>query len=134
METVEINRNILYFSKYPIFLDVQALFTTSVQENLNVSLLTKIQVKPVIPILEKLKQDPELVRENKKLMKELFDQKILVKILKRQMAEMKEEHRAREEARIRTSKSLEEKVNKQSEDTTGMMKEMVEMMKKFQQS
>ena len=122
METVEINRNILYLSNYPVCLDASSLFTSSIKENMNVSWLTQVQVKPEILILQKLKQDPEQERRIKKLEKELFEQKMLVENMKKEMGEMKEEHIAREEAlirslkaQIRRSEALEETLKKQSE-------------------
>jgi len=60
-----------------------------------------------IPILERLKEDPEQTKKIKKLEQELFDQKRLVETLKRHMAEMKEEHKVREEAQAKRSEVME---------------------------
>jgi hypothetical protein len=89
-----------------------------------------VKVQAETPILEKLMQDSEQDQKIKKLEKELFEQKMLVENLKRNMAEQKEEFRAREETQARRSDALEEALKKQSEVMTAVMKEMMEMMKK----
>jgi len=98
MEEVEVRRNKLYLSDSPFFLNASSLITSAVKKDLNISWLTQVKVNVDIPILEKLKKDLRQTKKIKKLEQELFDQKMLTKALKRQMAKMKEEHKAREEA------------------------------------
>jgi len=126
MEAAEVKRNRLYISD-------SSIWTSSVQEDMNISWLTQVHVKPKIPILEKLKQYPEQERRIKKLEKELFEQKMLIEIVKRQMVEMKEEYIAHEEAQTKRSEAMEKSMEKQSEDLKAMMTEMMAMMKKQQQ-
>jgi len=134
MEAVEVRRNRLYVSDSPFFLDLSSIIISSVKENLDTSWLTQVKVKPQIPILEKLKkQDPEQNKRVGKLQQELFEQNMLTKALKRQMNEMKEEYKAREEAQARKSEALEETVKKQSEDLKAMRMDMMVVMKKQQQ-
>jgi preprotein translocase subunit SecF len=120
----------LYISDSAFFLDASSIITSGVQENLDLSWLTKVKVQAETPILEKLMHDSEQDQKIKKLEKELFEQKMLVENLKRNMAEQKEEFRAREETQARRSDALEEALKKQSEVMTAVMKEMMEMMKK----
>jgi len=131
MEVVEVRRNILYISDSPFFLDASSIITSSIKEDLNITWLTQLHVKPQIPILDKLKK-PEPVEDNRveKLEQELFQRKMLSENLKRQMEAMKEEHRAREEAQARRSHALEEYLKKLLEEIKAMMKEMMEIMKK----
>jgi len=89
MQEVEVIRNVLYISDSPFFLYASSIITSYVQEDMNISWLTKLQVKSENPILEKLKKDPEQTNKIKKLEQELFDQKMLVGTLKRQIDEMK---------------------------------------------
>jgi len=89
-----------------------------------------VEVKADIPILEKLMEDHVQTKKIQKLEQDLFEHKMLFEKLKRQMIEMKEEHRAREEAQARRSNALEETLKKQSEDMRAMMKEMMDLMKK----
>jgi hypothetical protein len=135
MKEVEVNRvksrSKLYISVSHFSLDASAIIASGVQEeNFDLFWLTKLKIQAETPILEKLKHDSEQEQKIKKLERELFEKKMLVENLKRNMAEQKEEFRAREEAQARRSDGLEEALKKQSEDMTAMMKEMMEMMKK----
>jgi DNA repair exonuclease SbcCD ATPase subunit len=133
MEVVEVRRNRLYILDSPFFLDLSSLITSSVKEDLDTSWLTQVFIKPQKPVIKELKkQDPEEDKKVEKLQQELFEQKMLTEALKRQMAEMKEEQKAREEAQARRSEALEETVKKQSEDLKAMMIDMMTMMKKQQ--
>lgn len=104
MEAVEVRRNIFYISDSPFFLDASSIITSTIKVDLKLSWLTKLHVKPQIPILEKLKKS-ESVEDKRveKLEQELFEQKMLSENLKGQMAEMKEEYKAREEAQAKRS-------------------------------
>ena len=130
MVEVEIRRHKLYLSDSPFFLDASSLITFAIKEDLNISWLTQVEVKADIPILEKLMEDHVQTKKIQKLEQDLFEHKMLFEKLKRQMIEMKEEHRAREEAQARRSNALEETLKKQSEDMRAMMKEMMDLMKK----
>jgi len=87
-------QNRLYISDSPFFLDISSIITSSVEENLDLSWVTKVKVKADVPSLEKLQHDSEQEKKIKKLERELFEQKMLVENLKRNMAEQKEEFRA----------------------------------------
>lgn len=114
MEVVEVRRNILYISDSPLFLDLSSIITHSIKEDLDTSWLTQVYVMPQIPVHEKLKkQDHEKDKRVEKLQQELFEQKMISEALKKQMAGMKEEQKAREEAQARRSEALKETVKKQ---------------------
>ena len=134
MKEVEVNRdqekNRLYISYTLFFLDASSIITFGVQDNLDLSQLTKLKIQADIPILDKLKHDSEQEQNIKKLERELFEQKLMYENLKRNMAEQKEEFRSREEAQARGYDELMEAMKKQSEEMTNMMREMMEMMKK----
>jgi len=55
MEAMEVRKERLYILDSPFFLDASSIITSSIKEDLNISWLTKLHVKPQIPILEKLK-------------------------------------------------------------------------------
>jgi len=105
MEEVEINKNQekkrFYISDTPFFLDASSIITSGVQENLDLSWLTRLKIQADIPILAKLKYDSEQEQKIKKLERGLFEQKLMYENLKRTMVVEKEESRAREEARAR---------------------------------
>jgi len=117
MKEVEVNtsqaKNILYISDTPFFMDASSIITSGVKENLDLSWITKVKGQVDIPILEKLKHDSEQEQRIKKLERELFEQKMLVENLKRNMVEQKEDFRAREEAQARRSDELKEAMKKQ---------------------
>jgi len=69
IKEVEVNKvnSKLYISDSPFFLDALAIITSSVQENLDLSWLTKLKVQADIPILEKPKHDSKQEQKIKKL-------------------------------------------------------------------
>jgi len=78
MEEVEIKKtkekSKLYISDTPMFMDASGIISSSVHfENLDLKWLTKLKVQTNSPILEKLKGDSELEKENKRLKKELLE-------------------------------------------------------------
>jgi len=78
-------RRKLYISNTPMFLDALGIISSSVHsENLDLKWLTKLKVQTDSPILEKLKNDSELEKENKILKKELLEQRLLLVEYKRQ--------------------------------------------------
>ena len=90
MEEVYVNRNqeksMLYISDTPIFLDASSIITSSLQsENPNLTWLTKMKLQAETPILEKLKHDSELEKENRQLKKELLEQRLINVELQRKM-------------------------------------------------
>jgi len=117
MKEVEDNRvkakSKLYLSDSPFFLDASFIITFGDQENLDLSWLTNLKAQPETSTLEKLQHDVKQEQKIKKLEKELFEQKMLVESLKRNMAVQNEEFRAREEAQARRSYGLEEALKKQ---------------------
>jgi len=59
-------------------MDASSIISSSVQsEDLDVKWFTKLLIKSDAPILEKLKKDTTLEIKNKKLKKELFEQRML---------------------------------------------------------
>jgi len=78
-------------------------------------------------------KDPEEENVVEKLQEELFKQKLIIESLRRQLAEMKEEQKAIQEAQAKRSEDLENTVKKQSEVLKAMMTDMMAMMKKHQQ-
>jgi len=135
MEEVYDNKNQekskLYISDTPIYLDASSIITTSVHsENPDFKWLTKLKIQDDAPILEKLKNDSELEKENKELKKDLFEQRLMYVELQRKMIAQQEEAKIREEALVKNYSDLKEAMEKQSENTNNMMQEMMEMMKK----
>jgi len=89
MQEVEIKRtqerSKLYISDTPMFLNAIGLISSNVHsENLDLKWLTKLKVQTDSHILEKLKNDSELEKENKRLKKELLEQRLLLVEYKRQ--------------------------------------------------
>jgi len=77
MQEVEIKRtqerSKLYISDTHMFLNASGIISLNVHsENLDLKWLTKLKVQTNSPILEKLKNDSELEKENKRLKKELL--------------------------------------------------------------
>jgi len=117
MQEVEINKyqekKRFYISYTPFFLDASSIITSGVQENLDVSWLTRLKIQADIPILAKLKRDSEQEQKIKKLERGLFEQKLMYENLKRTMVAEKEESRAREEAQARGYVELKKAMEKQ---------------------
>ena len=121
----------LYISNTPIFLDASSIITSSVQsENPDLTWLTKLKIQAETPILEKLKHDFELEKENKQLKKKLLEQRLINVELQRKMIAQEEAAKAREEELVKGYNELKESMDKQSERTNSMMQQMLEMMKR----
>jgi len=129
MKEVEANRNQArskqYISDSPFYLDASSIITASDHEDLCLNWLTKLKAHTDAPILAKLKCDSEQEQKIKKLEKELFEQKLMYEELKRNMAIQREEFLAREDAQVRGYNELKEAMQKQLENMTNMMKEMM---------
>jgi len=77
MQEVEVKRtqerSKLYISDTPMFLNASGIISSNVHsQNLDLKWLTKLKVQTDSPILEKLKNDSKLEKENKRLKKELL--------------------------------------------------------------
>jgi hypothetical protein len=135
MEEVEIKRDQekskFYISDTLIFMDALSIITASVQSNEpDLSWFTKLKIQSDAPILGKLKCDSEMEKENKKLKKELFEERLLATELQRKLIEQQEEARIREENLIKGYNELKEDMQKQSEKINSMIKELMEMVQK----
>jgi len=89
MQEVEVKRtqerSKLYISDTPMFLNASGIISSNVHsENLDLKWLTKLKVQTDSPILEKLKNDFELEKENKRLKKEHIEERLLLAEYKRQ--------------------------------------------------
>ena len=82
-------------------MDVTSVISSNVDENLDLSWASNLKMRAETSNPEKLKVDSDQEQKVKKLEKELLQQKMLVEYLKRNVAEQKEEFRAREEAQAR---------------------------------
>ena len=81
-------------------------------------------------ILEKLKNDSELEKENKRLKKELLEQRLLQVEYKRQTKAQLEESRLREANLIRSNNEFREEMKKQSETTNHLVRDLMDMIQK----
>jgi len=99
-------------------------------EDPDVKWLTKLLIKSDAPILEKLKKDTALEKENKELKKALFEQKLLTADLQKKLIAQQEETKEREEALLKRYNDLKETMEKQVHKTNSMMQEMMDMMKR----
>ena len=82
------------------------------------------------PILKKLKDDPVLEKENKELKKAMFEHKVLVSELQRNMLDQQEQARIKEENLIKSNNEFKEEMKKQSEKTNNLIQDLMEMVKK----
>ena len=86
-------------------MDASSIISSSVHsEDPDVKWLTKLLIQSNSPILEKLKKDYTLEKENKELKKELFEQRMLSTELQRKLIAQQEEANAREEALLKELK------------------------------
>jgi len=120
LEEIELNRTLenskLYLSDTPMYLDASTIVSSSVHsENPDIIWLTKLKVQTSdAPILEKLKDDPVLEKENKELKKAFFEHKVMVAELQRKMLDQQEQARIREENLIKSNNEFKEEMKKQS--------------------
>jgi len=136
MEEIELNRTLekrkLYLSDTPMYPDASCIISSNVHfENPDFRRLTKLKIQTSdAPILEKLKDDPVLEKENKELKKALFEQEVLVSELQRKMLDQQEQARIKEENLIKSNNEFKEEMKKQSEKTNNLIQDLMEMVKK----
>jgi len=124
----------MYISDAPFYLDVSTMMSQSVKEGLDTSSITQMFVNSEKQVVTDLKmKDPEEDKKVEKLQEELFEQKLISKYLKRQLAEVKEEQKAILEGQAKRLEDIENTVKKQFEELKAMMSDMRAMMKKLQQ-
>jgi len=90
-------------------------------KELNINWLSKLNVNPVSTELALLQRNAELVTENKKLKKELLDQKLLLLEYKAASEAKHEEARIREENLIKSNNVFKEEMRKQYELTNKLL-------------
>ena len=115
MEEVNINRNQefnkLYLSDTPIFMDASSIISLSVHsEDPDIKWVTKLLIQSNARILEKLKNDSALEKENKELKKKLFEQRVYDAELQRKLIAQQEEAKIREENLIKVYNDLKEDI------------------------
>jgi len=81
-------------------------------EDPDIKWLTKLLIKSEAPILEKLKKDIALQKENKELKKALFEQRLLTVDLQKKLIAQQEEAKQREEALLKRYSDLKETMEK----------------------
>ena len=106
-----------------MYLDASSIISSSVHsENPDIRWLTKLKVQTSdAPILEKLKDDPILEKENKELKKALFEHKVMVAELQRKMLDQQEQARIREEYLIKSNNEFKEEMKNQSEKRNSLI-------------
>jgi len=125
-------RSKLYISDTLMFLNASGIISSNVHsENLDLKWLTKLKVQTDSPFLEKLKNDSELEKENKRLKKEcILEQRLLLAEYKRQSEAQLEEARLRDANLIRSNNEFREEMKKQSETTNSLVRDLMDMIKK----
>ena len=93
---------------------------------LNINWLSKMNVNLVSTELTLLQRNVELESENKKLKKELLDQKLLLPKYKAASEAKHEESRIREENLIKSNKEFKEEMREQSELTNKLLQELLQ--------
>jgi len=132
MHEVEIKRTQEMSKRTSMFLSASGIISSNVHsENLDLKWLTKLKVQTDSPILEKLKNDSELEKENKRLKKELIEQRLLLVEYKRQTeVQLEEEARLREANHIISNNEFREEMKKQSETTNSLVRDLMDMIQK----
>ena len=92
--------------------------------------MSKINIKPVSTDLALLQRNVELEKENKKLRKDLLDQKLLLLEYKTSTEAKLEEVRVREENLVRSNEEFKRDMKEQAEEINRMMKQMMELIQK----
>ena len=73
-------------------MDASSIISSSVKsEDPDVKWLAKLLIKSEAPILEKMKKDTTFQKENKELMKALFEQRLLTADLQKKLTAQREE-------------------------------------------
>ena len=99
-------------------------------KELDLTWLNKINFKSASTELELLQRNTLLENENKKLKKELLDQKLLFFEYKSSIEAKLKEARVREEILIKSNEDFKRDMKQQVEETNRMMKQMMEMFQK----
>ena len=89
---------------------------------LDLTCLTKINLKETSTELELMQKNALLEKENKQLKKELLEQKLLLLEYKSSTEAKLEEARIREEKLIKSNEELKKEMKQQSEETNRLMK------------
>jgi len=97
---------------------------------MNVNWLTRMNVKPVSTELAVLQRNAKLENENRKLKKELLEQKLLLIEYKSSTEAKLEEARVREEKLVQSNDDFKREMKQQAEEINKMMKHMMEMFQK----
>jgi flagellar motor protein MotB len=97
---------------------------------LDLSWLNKINFKSTSTELDLMQRNDVLEKENKKLKKELLEQKLLLLENKSSTEAKLEEARVGEENLIRSNEDFKREMKQQTEETNKMMKQMMEMFQK----
>jgi len=97
---------------------------------LNINWCSKVNVKPVSTELALLQKNAELEKENKKLRKEVLEQKLLLLEYNSSTEAKLEEARVREEKLIKSNEEFKQEMKQQAEETQRMVKQMMDMFQK----
>jgi len=89
-----------------------------------------MNVKPVSTELAVLQRNAKLENENRKLKKELLEQKLLLIEYKSSTEAKLEEARVREEKLVQSNDDFKREMKQQAEEINKMMKHMMEMFQK----
>ena len=88
-----------------------------------------MKIQSDAPILEKLKNDSALEKDNKELKKELFEQRVYAAELQRKLIAQREEAKIIEENLVKVYNDLKEDIHKQSEKTNSLIQDLMDMVK-----
>jgi hypothetical protein len=99
-------------------------------KELDLTWLNKINFKSASTSLELMQRNADLERENKKLKKELLEQKLLLLEYKSSTEAKLEEARVREEKLIKSNEDFKRDMKQQVEERNKLMKQMMEMFQK----
>ena len=124
LQEVEVSRTLV---KTPLCILTRDVIPSGVHpKELDISWLTKINVKQAYTKLKLLQRNTELERENKQLKKELLDQKLLLLEYKTYTDAKLEEARIREENLMRSNNEFREEMR----NTNKLLHEMMELLQK----
>ena len=85
----------MYISHAPFYLDVSRMVSQSVKEGLNISWITQMLINFEKQVEKDMKmKDSKEDKKFEKLQQELFNQKMISEPLRRQLNEVKQEHKA----------------------------------------
>jgi len=111
-------------------MDASSIISSSVHsEDPDIKWVTKLLIQSNAHILEKLKNDSALEKENKELKKKLFKQRVYVAELQRKLIAQQEEEKIREENLINVYNDLKEDMQTQSEKTNSLIQDLMDMVK-----